>query len=105
MVLPSSAATLWQADDGIPTGERVPVPTELDFRTPKPVGGLVLDRLFTDLGLDRAKAGELVEVARLAHRSAPAGTREHYRQSQQAFYEKHHPGWAPLLRLYVRIFG
>ena len=71
MVLTSSAATLWPADDGIPTGERVPVPAEFDFRTPRPVGGLVLDRLFTDLGLDRAKAGEPVEVARLGHRSAP----------------------------------
>jgi aldose 1-epimerase len=70
LVLTSSAATLWSAEDGIPTGERVPVPPELDFRTPKPIDGLVLDRLFTDLSLDRARAGEPVEVARLAHRSA-----------------------------------
>lgn len=49
-----------------------------------------------------------VEVVHLRGRSAasaPAATREHYRRSQLAFYEKHHPRWAPLLRLYVRIFS
>ena len=28
-----------------------------------------------------------------------------YRRSHLAFYEKHHPTWAPLLRLYLRIRG
>ena len=49
-----------------------------------------------------------VEVVHLRGRSAasaPAATREHYRRSQLAFYEKHHPFWAPLLKLYVRIFS
>lgn len=49
-----------------------------------------------------------VEVVHLRGRSAasaPAATREHYRRSQLAFYQKHHPRWAPLLELYVRIFS
>ena len=49
-----------------------------------------------------------VEVVHLRGRSAasaPAATRDHYRRSQLAFYKKHHPGWAPLLELYVRIFS
>ena len=49
-----------------------------------------------------------VEVMHLRGRSAasaPAATREHYRRSQLAFYEKHLPMWAPLLKLYVRIFS
>ena len=48
-----------------------------------------------------------VEVVHLRGRSAasaPAATHEHYRRSQVAFYEKHHPRWAPLLKFYVRIF-
>ena len=48
-----------------------------------------------------------VEVVHLRGRSAasaPAATRDHYRRSQLAFYEKHHPCWVPLLQLYVRIF-
>jgi N-acetylglucosaminyl-diphospho-decaprenol L-rhamnosyltransferase len=47
-----------------------------------------------------------VEIVHLRGRSAataPAATREHYRRSQLAFYKKHHPLWAPLLQLYVRI--
>lgn len=33
--------------------------------------------------------------------SAPAATTRRYRDSQLAFYRKHHPLWAPLLRWYV----
>jgi GT2 family glycosyltransferase len=47
-----------------------------------------------------------VEVVHLRGRSAasaPAATRDHYRRSQLAFYKKHHPRWAPLLELYVRM--
>jgi len=49
-----------------------------------------------------------VEVVHLRGRSAataPEQTRRAYRRSQLAFYEKHHPGWAPLLRLYLRLRG
>jgi len=46
-----------------------------------------------------------VEVVHLRGRSAaaaPAATRAAYHRSRLAFYEKHHPVWAPLLRLYLR---
>ena len=48
---------------------------------------------------------EIVHLRGRSAASAPAATRDHYRHSQQAFYEKHHPGWARLLKLYVRIFS
>jgi N-acetylglucosaminyl-diphospho-decaprenol L-rhamnosyltransferase len=47
-----------------------------------------------------------VEVVHLRGRSAataPDSTHEAYRRSQIAFYEKHHPAWAPILRLYLRL--
>jgi N-acetylglucosaminyl-diphospho-decaprenol L-rhamnosyltransferase len=47
-----------------------------------------------------------VEVVHLRGRSAaaaPAATRDAYRRSQLAFYQKHHPGWAPLLKLYLAL--
>jgi hypothetical protein len=47
---------------------------------------------------------EIVHLRGRSAASAPAATRAHYRRSQLAFYEKHHPMWAPLLKLYVRIF-
>jgi hypothetical protein len=48
------------------------------------------------------------EVVHLRGRSrvaAPAATQLAYRRSQLAFYEKHHPMFAPLLRLYLRLRG
>ena len=35
----------------------------------------------------------------------PEQTRIAYRRSHLTFYEKHHPTWAPLLRLYLRLRG
>jgi GT2 family glycosyltransferase len=49
-----------------------------------------------------------VQVVHLRGRSAstaPAATNAAYRRSQVAFYEKHHPRWAPVLKLYLRIRG
>jgi GT2 family glycosyltransferase len=49
-----------------------------------------------------------IEVVHLRGRSAataPAATNAAYRRSQVAFYEKHHPRWAPMLKLYLRIRG
>ena len=33
----------------------------------------------------------------------PAAARQAYRASQLAFYQKHRPRWAPLLRLYLQL--
>jgi N-acetylglucosaminyl-diphospho-decaprenol L-rhamnosyltransferase len=49
-----------------------------------------------------------VEITHLRGRSrlaAPATTDRAYRRSQLAFYVKHHPRWAPLLKLYLRMRG
>jgi len=35
----------------------------------------------------------------------PAASNAAYRRSHLAFYEKHHPRWAPLLRMYLRVRG
>jgi GT2 family glycosyltransferase len=37
--------------------------------------------------------------------AAPGATQAAYRRSHLAFYEKHHPAWAPLLRAYLRAKG
>jgi GT2 family glycosyltransferase len=49
-----------------------------------------------------------VEVVHLRGRSvaaAPSGTRAAYRRSHVAFYNKHHPRWAPWLVRYLRLKG
>lgn len=48
---------------------------------------------------------EVVHLRGQSRRSAQATTERAYRRSQLAFYEKHHPGWAPLLRAYLRLRG
>jgi N-acetylglucosaminyl-diphospho-decaprenol L-rhamnosyltransferase len=48
------------------------------------------------------------EVVHLRGRSAasrPQATEMAYRRSQLAFYAKHHPGWTPFLRAYLKVRG
>lgn len=47
------------------------------------------------------------EVQHLRGRSAARNPRTEWlrRRSQIAYYEKHHPSWVPLLRLYLRVTG
>ncbi len=48
---------------------------------------------------------EIVHVRGRSAASAREATRVAYRRSHIAFYEKHHPRWVPLLKLYLRIKG
>lgn len=50
-------------------------------------------------------AVEIVHVRGRSWHAAPEATRRAYRQSQIAFYRKHHPRWVALLRLYLRLTG
>jgi GT2 family glycosyltransferase len=50
-------------------------------------------------------ASEIVHLRGRSRRSNPRGTAERYRQSQLAFYRKHHPKWVPLLTLYLGLRG
>jgi GT2 family glycosyltransferase len=50
-------------------------------------------------------AAEVIHLRGESRRSASAATETAYRQSQLAFYEKHHPRWAPFLRLYLKARG
>jgi GT2 family glycosyltransferase len=50
-------------------------------------------------------AAEVVHLRGRSRASAPAATERAYRRSQVAFYEKHHPGWVPLLKAYLALRG
>jgi GT2 family glycosyltransferase len=52
-----------------------------------------------------APASEVTHLRGRSRASAPAAMAAAYRRSQVAFYEKHHPRWAPLLRAYLRLKG
>jgi N-acetylglucosaminyl-diphospho-decaprenol L-rhamnosyltransferase len=50
-------------------------------------------------------AAEIVHLRGASRATAPAAMNAAYRRSHIAFYEKHHRGWAPLLKLYLRLKG
>jgi hypothetical protein len=50
-------------------------------------------------------AAEVVHLGGRSRATAPAAMNVAYRRSHLAFYEKHHPGWAPVLRAYLRLKG
>lgn len=50
-------------------------------------------------------AAEIIHLRGRSRATAPAAMNVAYRRSHLAFYEKHHPGWAPVLRLYLRLKG
>ena len=48
---------------------------------------------------------EVIHLRGRSRASAPHAVAEAYRRSQLAFYAKHHPGWLPWLRMYLRLKG
>jgi N-acetylglucosaminyl-diphospho-decaprenol L-rhamnosyltransferase len=48
---------------------------------------------------------QIVHLRGRSRQTAPGPSERAYRQSQLAFYEKHHPRWLPFLRLYLRLRG
>ena len=48
---------------------------------------------------------EVTHLRGRSRASAAAATEQAYRRSQLVFYEKHHPGWVPLLRAYLKMRG
>ena len=52
-----------------------------------------------------APAAEVTHLRGRSRASDPAAANAAYRRSQIAFYEKHHPRWAWLLRAYLRLKG
>ena len=52
-----------------------------------------------------APAAEIVHLRGRSRATAPDAMNAAYRRSHVAFYEKHHPRWAPILKAYLRMKG
>jgi len=50
-------------------------------------------------------AAHVVHLGGMSRATDPDAMNVAYRKSQLAFYEKHHPRWAPVLRAYLRVKG
>ena len=48
---------------------------------------------------------EVIHLRGRSRASAAEATEQAYRRSQLVFYEKHHPGWVPVLRAYLKMRG
>jgi GT2 family glycosyltransferase len=50
-------------------------------------------------------SAEVMHLRGRSRSSAPAAANMAYRRSHLAFYEKHHPRWAPVLKQYLKLKG
>lgn len=70
-ILQANTGKLWEAEsNNLPTGRKIDLPPQLDFRSPKPVGATALDHVFADVGGPTDPATGLTEVATLSHPNA-----------------------------------
>ncbi|HEY1191062.1 MAG TPA: hypothetical protein VGE74_25740, partial [Gemmata sp.] len=60
----------WEAENNLPTGRRIAIPPELDFRRPRTVGSTALDNVFAGVSGPVDAATGLTEVAVLSHPNA-----------------------------------
>ena len=71
-------------------------------QTPAPYDSSALGGTTTTLVTPR---GEITHRRGRSRATAPDRLNAAYRASQVAFYEKHHPRWAPVLKAYLRMRG
>ncbi|MDY3558233.1 aldose 1-epimerase [Gemmata sp. JC673] len=69
-VLQAGTGALWEAENNLPTGRKIGLPPELDFRAPRPVGSTALDNVFAEAHGPVDPQSGLTEVATLSHPNA-----------------------------------
>ena len=74
-VLQANVGEMWEAVDNLPTGRRVPVTGDLDFREPRAIGATHLDAVYTGIVPGVPRVGTLTEVAKLSHPAAAGEVR------------------------------
>ena len=70
-MLHAPARTIWPLADNLPTGERRPVPDDLNWNRPRTIGGTQLDTVYGDLGAIAEDDGGLLLRATLNHSDRP----------------------------------
>jgi aldose 1-epimerase len=70
-VLDMPARSIWPLIDQLPTGEKSPVPDDLNWNRPRSIGGTQLDTVYGDLGVIQAEEGGLLLRAILSHSENP----------------------------------
>lgn len=69
--LHAPARSIWETIDNLPTGQRLPVPDQLNYNSPRHIGATQLDTLYTDLGAMSNGHDSLLLRAELGHEELP----------------------------------
>jgi|SoiMethySBSTD1v2_1073268.scaffolds.fasta_scaffold160428_1 aldose 1-epimerase len=70
-VLHAPARSIWKLAQNLPTGEKWPLPDELNWNRPRAITGTQLDTLYGDLGAIREDVGGLLLRATVGHSERP----------------------------------
>src|SRR5262249_14607327 len=65
------ARSLWESVDNIPTGQRIPIPDDLNWNSTRCIAGTNLDTLYTSLGVIADRGDGMLLRARLGHTGLP----------------------------------
>ncbi len=75
-VLQANVDEVWEvSSENLPTGMRPDVQGDTDFRTPKPIGSIALDHVFSNFKAPTTGMAGLAEYAVLSHPSSPGRVR------------------------------
>jgi aldose 1-epimerase len=69
-VLQANVEKVWEAEMNLPTGRLNDIPSDIDFRQPKPVGTTELDYVFAEIREKTKQPSGLIEFAQLSHPQA-----------------------------------
>jgi aldose 1-epimerase len=65
--LHAPARSIWKSIDNLPTGERRPIPDELNWNSPKGLAGIQLDTPYSNLGAIAERADGMLQRACIGH--------------------------------------
>jgi aldose 1-epimerase len=76
-ILKATPSEVWEATENLPTGKRIPIPSEIDFRQPRPIGLTHLDHVYVGMSSHKQEdaGNHLRTLAVLSHPCA-SGTFE-----------------------------
>lgn len=69
-VLRANMSCLWETDQNLPTGNRIAIPPDIDFRRAHAIGLMALDSGFTSVRPEAIHTDGMIELAELSHPNA-----------------------------------
>ena len=61
--LQANVNRLWETEENLPTGNRIAIPPDIDFRGPHAIGSTALNHVFTDVRPESVRSDGMMELA------------------------------------------